>query len=156
MAISAAELEEERQHQLRVQQSLRVIQERADDAFAPWDFRAPTPVLGCDPDEYRRSLLIKAKKLLPGDNRLRHVEVRKLPSNALERFEDMIYPAAKATAYDRDSVADGETRRVVQTDTNGMKIINWVGNRSFIHDFARPGHRARIRTPDTHPGWFVK
>ena len=155
MAISAAELEEERQHALRVQQSLRVIQERADDAFARWGMSAPAPVLGGDPDEYRRNLLIKAKKLIPGDNRLRHVEVRKLPSNALPQFEDQIYATAKATAFNKDSVPDGEMRRVVQSDTNGMKIINWVGNRSFVHDFARPGRRARIRNPDREPGWFV-
>jgi hypothetical protein len=102
MSMSAAEIEDERQHALRVQRSLRVVQERADDAFAPWDMRARGPTLGEDPDKYRRDLLIQAKKLLPGTNRLRHVTIRQLPSSALGKFEDLIYPAAKAEAYSAD------------------------------------------------------
>jgi hypothetical protein len=130
MSLSAVEIAEEREHALRVQRSLRTIQERADDAFSPWDFRASSPVLGCDPDTYRRDLLIKAKRLLPGDNELRHVQIRQLPRDALGQFEDLIYPAAKAEAYNATSVSPGDMRKVVETDSNGMKMIRWVGQRS--------------------------
>jgi hypothetical protein len=85
-AITREEQEEIRQHALRVQSRLRGFQERADEALEPWGMRAPAPVLGCDPDEYRRDLLIKAKKPIPGNNRLRHVQVRQLPREALGKF----------------------------------------------------------------------
>jgi hypothetical protein len=140
-ALSRAEQEEEREHALRVQRALRAVQERADDAYQPWGFRAPAPVLGCDPDEYRRDLLIKAKRLLPGDNRLRHVQVRQLPHSALGQFEDMIFAAAKAEAFRPDSVPEGEMRRVEERDSNGLKMIRWIGKVSFVKAMGRPGRR---------------
>jgi hypothetical protein len=155
MSLSATEIEEERQHALRVQRSLRVVQERADDTFAPWDFRAPAPVLGCDPDTYRRDLLIKAKKLLPGSNELRHVQVRQLPRDALRQFEDLIYPAAKGEAYNATSVAPGDMRKVVEVDSNGLKMIRWVGQRPFTDDFLQPGRIAKIRDPSQFPRAFL-
>jgi hypothetical protein len=139
--LSRQEIEEERQHALRVQRSLRAIQERADNSFEPWGFRAPAPALGCDPDEYRRSLLIKAKKLLPGDNELRHVQIRQLPRDVLSQFEDMIYPAARATAYSADSVPAGEMRAIQETDSNGLTMTRWIGQESFVKAMGRPGRR---------------
>jgi hypothetical protein len=155
--MSLAEIAEEREHALRVQRSLRVIQEVADDCFSPWDMRARGPTLGEDPDRYRRDLLIQAKKLLPGDNDLRHVQFRSLPSEALGQFENLIYPAAKAEAFKSSSVPAGDMRRVVEVDSNGMKMVRWIGQRSFVLDPAyghRPGRLARIRTPENSPGFF--
>jgi hypothetical protein len=147
--MSREELEEERQHALRVQRSLRAVQERADDAFEPWGMRAPAPTLGCDPDTYRRDLLIKAKKLIPGSNELRHVQVRQLPREALSAFEDQIYPAARATAYSADSVPAGEMRKVEEKDSNGMTMIRWIGQESFVKAMGRPGRRVLgFRFPD--------
>jgi hypothetical protein len=154
MSLSAIEIEEERAHALRVQRALRTIQERADDAFSPWDMRARGPTLGEDPDRYRRDLLVQAKKLLPGDNELRHVQVRQLPSSALGQFEDLIYPAARAEAYKSSSVAPGDMRKVVEIDGNGMKIIKWIGQRSFTDQFLQPGRLARIRDPSCFPNAF--
>jgi hypothetical protein len=146
--ITADEIEEERQHMLRVQRSLRGIQARADDAFEPWGFRAPAPTLGVDPDEYRRNMLVKAKRLLPGTNKLRHVKIWDLPRSALSNFEDQIYPAARATAFDSSSVPDGELRKVVKPTANGHSIIEWIGNESFVKSIGRPGRRVvAFRTP---------
>jgi hypothetical protein len=150
-----AEIEEEREHALRVHCSLRVIQERADDAFSPWDMRARGPTLGEDPDRYRRDLLIQAKKLLPGDNELRHVQVRQLPRDALGQFEDLIYPAAKAEAHNATSVSPGEVRKVVEVDGDGLKMIRWVGQRSFVDQFLQPGRYAKIRDPSQFPRVFL-
>jgi hypothetical protein len=155
--MSLAEINEEREHALRVQRSLRVIQERADDAFSPWDMRARGPTLGEDPDRYRRDLLIQAKKLLPGDNELRHVQVRQLPRDALGQFENLIYPAAKAEAHKSTSVPDGEMRRVVEIDSNGLKMVSWIGQRSFVLDPTyghRAGRLAKIRDPSCFPNAF--
>jgi hypothetical protein len=141
MSMSREEQEAERQHQLTVHSRLRSVQARADDCYEPWGFRAPAPALGCDPDEYRRDLLIKAKKLLPGDNRLRHVQIRQLPREALSQFEDMIYPAARAEAWKSDSVPRGQMRRVEEVDSNGMKMVRWIGQECFVKQMGRPGRR---------------
>jgi hypothetical protein len=134
-------MEEERQHALRVLRSLRAIQERADNALEPWGLRVRGPTLGENPDTYRRDLLIQAKKLLPGDNELRHVQIRQLPSDALRQFEDMIYPAARAAAYSADSVPDGQMRAIEETDKNGLKMTRWIGKESFVKAMGRPGRR---------------
>jgi hypothetical protein len=139
--MSREEMEEIRQHALRVQRSLRAIQERADDALEPWGLRARGATLGEHPDQYRRDLLIQAKKLIPGDNELRHVQIRQLPRSALSQFEDMIYPAAKATAYSADSVPAGEMRAIQETDGNGLKMIRWIGAECFVKSMGRPGRR---------------
>jgi hypothetical protein len=138
---STDDIEEERQHQLRVHRSLRSIQERADTAFTPWGFRAPAPALGCDPNEYRRDLLIKAKKLLPGYNELRHIQIRQLRSDALTQFENLIYPAAKAEAFKADSVPDGEMRKIHKPTANGHEITEWIGKESFVKDMSVPPRR---------------
>ena len=147
--MSSEEQEEEHQHALHVQRALRGVQERADNAFEPWGFRAPGPTLGVDPDEYRRDMLVKAKRLLPGSNELRHVKIWDLPHSALSRFEDMIYPAARATAYSADSVPDGEMRQIHKPTANGSEITEWVGRESFVKAMGRPGRRVvGFRYPD--------
>lgn len=60
-----------REQLLQVQASARVYQTRADEAFEPWGMRAPAPVLGEDPDDYRRKLMILAKNQLPESHELR-------------------------------------------------------------------------------------
>jgi hypothetical protein len=146
---SRAEAEAVRQHILRVHRSLQdTVQSRADEAFEPWGFRAPAPTLGCDPDEYRRDMLVKAKKLLPGTNRLRHVKIWDLPANALSQFEDLIYPQARAEAHRPDSVPPGELRKVHVPTANGHEIIEWVGQQSFVVGMGRPGRGVvAFRTP---------
>jgi hypothetical protein len=150
--MSAAELEEERQHVLRVHRSLQAnVQARADEAFEPWGFRAPAPTLGVDPDKYRRKMLDKAKKLLPGTNKLRHIEIWDLPASALGNFEDQIYPAARAEAFRPDSVPAGEMRKVHKPTANGHEIIEWIGRESFVKQLGRQGRRVTgFLFPDGH------
>ena len=54
-----------REQLLQVQASARVYQTRADEAFEPWGMRAPAPVLGEDPDDYRRKLGPPARAFYP-------------------------------------------------------------------------------------------
>jgi hypothetical protein len=92
-------------------------------------------VSGEDPDHYRRRLLIQAKNQLPDDHEYRGVTIKRLPSNALEPYEDLIYPACKDAAFRADSVPMGEMRRVEKIDQNGLKTVEWIGQRSFVEDF---------------------
>jgi hypothetical protein len=78
---------------LQVQASARVYQARADAAFESWGMRAPAPVLGEDPDDYRRKLMILAKNQLPESHELRKITVKRIPNDALDNFEKMYYDA---------------------------------------------------------------
>jgi hypothetical protein len=139
---------------LRSQHSARALQERADNALSPWGIRAPAPVLGQTYDEYRRKLAIMCKRQLPDKHELRRVQVRQLSADALAVFEPQIYDACKSAAYNADSVPDGQMRRVEEIDGNGLKIVKFIGQHSFVRDFTTRGRLARIRTPENSPGWF--
>src|SRR5262245_31172752 len=130
-----------REQLLQQQASGRVYQERYDNALAPWDQRAPAPVLGQDIDTYRRETLVKIKKLLPENHELRRVQIRQCPNDVLNVFEPQILEAARTEAYNANSVPLDQMRRVVEVDSNGLKIVKWIGQRSFVHDFTRPGRR---------------
>jgi hypothetical protein len=139
-----------REQLLRVQSSARVFQQRADDAFASWNMRAPAPVLGEDPDDYRRKLMILAKNQLPENHELRKVTVKRIPGDALDNFEKMYYDACRDAGSRNDSAPPGQMRMVEKVNPqNGQKFIEFLGTRSFIHDF--PSYARRVvgfRTPE--------
>jgi hypothetical protein len=149
---------------LQMQASARTYQERYDTALAPWDQRAPAPVLGQDIDTYRRETLVKMKKLLPEDHKLR-IPVRKMPNDVLDVFDPQICKAVHDAANDPYTVPPGQMRAVPKVNQGGTRVVEYVGalrednprlgQRSFIEDFKGPAFRARIRNPDTHPGWFT-
>jgi hypothetical protein len=131
-----------REQILQMQASGRVYQEQFDNAFQPWGVRAGAPVLGEEIENYRRIQLIKAKNLLPEGHELRKIQIRQLRSDALDVFQQQILKACKEAAYDKTSVpVDAPLRRVEHTDGNGMKVVDFIGQRSFIHDFNRQGRR---------------
>src|SRR6516162_8821277 len=101
-----------REQLLQVQASARVYQTRADEAFEPWGMRAPAPVLGEDPDDYRRKLMILAKNQLPESHELRKITVKRIPNDALDNFEKMYYDACRDAGTRNDSVPPGEMRMV--------------------------------------------
>jgi hypothetical protein len=130
-----------REQLMQMQASARVYQERFDSALSPWDQRAPAPTLGQDIDNYRRETLVKIKRLLPDDHELRNIQIRKMANDVLNVFEPQILEAAKAEAYNASSVPPGEMRRVVEVDSNGLKIVKYIGQQSFVKDMGRPGRR---------------
>jgi hypothetical protein len=130
-----------REQLLQAQASARVFQERADDALSPWDIRAPAPVLGQDVREYRRDLAVKLKRMLPEEHELRKVQYRRLDDATISIFEPQLYRAVQAEAHNPANVPPGEYRRVVKIDQNGMKQVDFIGQRHFVHEFTRPGRR---------------
>jgi hypothetical protein len=126
---------------MQMQASGRVYQERADNALSPWDIPAPAPVLGEDISKYRRDLAVKLKRLLPETHQLRKVQYRRLDDAILSAFEPDLYRAVRAEARNPNTVPRGEYRRVVKIDSNGMKMVEWIGQESFIKEFTRPGRR---------------
>jgi hypothetical protein len=130
-----------REELMRMQNSARVFQERADNVLQPWDIRAPAPVLGEDPAKYRRDLAVKLKKQLPDEHELRQVQYRRLDDTTLSAFEPQLYRAVHDEARNPASVPAGQFRRVVKLDANGLKTVEYVGQESFVKQFTRPGRR---------------
>jgi hypothetical protein len=126
---------------MRMQAAGRVYQLRYDDALSPWDMRAPGPTLGEDITEYRAKLAILAKKQLPEGHEMRKVQYRRLDTDIFDRFEPGLLQAVRQAAYDPTSVPAGEFRRVVEVDSNGMKMVRWIGQESFVKAMGRPGRR---------------
>jgi hypothetical protein len=127
--------------QIRQQASARVYQARYEDALAPWDQRAPAPTLGQSVEDYRRETLIKIKKLLPENHELRSVTIRRLPSDILDAFEPQFLQACRTEAYNPETVPAGHFRKVIELDSNGQKIVRFVGPESFVKQMGRPGRR---------------
>jgi hypothetical protein len=138
-----------RDQAMRMQASARVLQQRYDDALIPWDLRAPSPVLGEDIREYRARLAILAKKQLPVDHEMRKVTYRRLDSLVFDNFEPQLLQAVQRAAYDPTSVPMGEFRRVTEIAPDGMKIVKFIGQQSFVKDMGRPGRRVvSFQTPN--------
>ena len=139
-----------REQLLQVQASARVFQARADQAFEPWGMRAPEPIIGEDPDDYRRRLMIRAKNQLPENHELRKITVKRIPGDALDNFEKMYYDACRDAGTRNDSIPPGEMRMVEKVNPhNGRKFIEFYGTRSFIRDM-KPFVRRVLgfRTPE--------
>jgi hypothetical protein len=126
---------------MQMQASGRVYQERADNVLQSWDMRAPAPTLGQDIASYRRDLAVKLKKQLPEGHELRKVQYRRLDDATLSAFEPQLYNAVQAEAYNPNTVPKGEYRRVTEIDSNGLKIVKYIGQESFVKELTRPGRR---------------
>jgi hypothetical protein len=126
---------------MRMQASARVYQQRYDDALQPWDMRAPAPVLGQPIEEYRWKLAKLAKHQLPEDHQLRKIQYRRLDTAIFDNFEPELLQAVQRAAYDPTSVPVGQFRKVTEIAADGMKIVRWIGQESFVKDMGRPGRR---------------
>jgi hypothetical protein len=76
-----------REEVLQLHFAARVYQARYDSAFESWGMRAKNSVLGESVKDYRRTLAVQAKKLLPDDHQFRKVQYRSLKANAFEALE---------------------------------------------------------------------
>jgi hypothetical protein len=128
-------------------------EERFDSALAPWGARANAPALGQDLDDYRRDHLVRIKKLLPDDHALRSVPIRQLQPDALAVMEKQILAAASDSAWRPDAVPHGTIERRVQVDSNGQRVVHWLGTESFVKELGRPGRRVTsFRTDQGYVG----
>jgi hypothetical protein len=130
-----------REHLMQRQATARTFQARCDNSLQPWGIRAPAMVAGEPLDDYRRRLLREAQKRLPESDQWRRSRVRDLPDDVLPHAEQQIYDGCRAAALRPDSAAPGEIRRVEERDSNGLVQVKWIGERSFVRDFATPGRR---------------
>jgi hypothetical protein len=105
--------------------------------------------LGEDVNEYRAKLAILAKHQLPPDHELRRVQYRRLDSAIFDNFEPQLLRACRQEAYNPATVPPGEFRKVVEIASDGMKMVKWIGQQSFVKDMGRPGRRVvSFQTPN--------
>jgi hypothetical protein len=126
---------------LRAQNSARVYQQRYDDSLAPWNMRAPAPVLGQDVSEYRWKLARLAKKQLPEDHEYRQIQYQQLEKDAFDILEPRLLRAVSQEAYNPNNVPPGQFRVVPEVDANGLKTNRFIGQESFVKAMGRPGRR---------------
>ena len=100
-------------------------------------------------------MAVLGKKQLPEDHPLRKIQMRALADDAFPVVKAQLLSAVSQEAYNPNTVPeDAPLRRVETRDANGLTMVDWIGKRSFIFDFVRPGRLARIRNPDRDPAWF--
>jgi hypothetical protein len=132
-----------REQLLYQQAASRAYQERYDAVLAPWGARADAKPLTQDPEDYRRDLAVRAKKLLPEGHELRQVQYRSLRADAFDTLEPQLLAACRDSAWRADAVPRGQIERREKTDSNGFKAVHWLGSHSFVKDLPcyRPGRR---------------
>jgi hypothetical protein len=158
----------------------RKYQAEWDPIYREFGVTAPPRPDNVDPQYYNRKLAEGITRRIPNTdtkpfpgNSLTFRQIHNLEVAALERdiyrgFEDQIKSVGLAAANHPDSVGPNEImRRVEKIDPGGVKFIQWVGalrdknhpelgQRSFIEDFKPPVIlKAKIRNPDSSPGWFT-
>jgi hypothetical protein len=127
-----------REQVLQMQASARVYQAEWDEAFQPWGFRAPAPIIGQMPDEYDRDMAVLAKKQLRDDSDLKKVQYRSLEAPAFETLKPQLQKECKDAAS-RVRTASRPDRCAVlkRLYQNGLKTVEWIGQRSFVEDFKK-------------------
>jgi hypothetical protein len=142
---------QDRDRLARVQLDCTEFQARCDDAMSAYGVRAPSPVAGEDETGYKRRLLELVQERLPSTNALYRVPLGTMRADALEIIGEQILTAAKAMAFDPESVPRGVKVARSDNDTySGLKVTRWVGGDEahFIRDLTRPGRRlARLVDP---------
>jgi hypothetical protein len=133
----------------RQQQACQMWQAYYDDVGKQVGVRAPPPVLGQHPNDYRRETLRMFKKSFLNHHPLAKINMRGLPDDVLPQFEAQVLEAVPKEAYNPASVPEGELRRVERLDQTGrVAEINWIGQTSFVKDMGRPGRRVVSFTTD--------
>ena len=122
--------------------SARLFQERYDSTLRQVGMRAPEPVLGQDPNTYRRETMRTLKKTFLNNHSLHKINMRGLPDDVLPAFEQQVLSAVVTEAYNPKNVPLGELRKIERYDEYGkVKEIQFIGQECFVKDMNRPGRR---------------
>jgi hypothetical protein len=137
------------QDQLEYQKrSARLYQERFDNGLREIGVRAPEPVLGQVPNDYRREVLRAIKKNHLQNHELYKLNMRGLPDEVLDNFEPMVINAAKSELCNNDNVPPGELRKVDKINSFGRLCETNFYGESFVKQMNRPGRRVVSFTTD--------
>jgi hypothetical protein len=134
----------ERDQLARVQANTTEFQARVDDALAPYNVRAPSPVAGENETGYSRRLIQIAQERLPSTHPLYKVALGDMDASTLTVFADQILDAAKASAWDPSSVPRGTiAQRNLDDPYTGQRSVAFVGQESFIKSMSMPPRKLK-------------
>ena len=124
------------------QRTARIFQARYDDALREVGIRAPEPILGQDPYNYRRKALHTFQcNHIPQNHELAKIDPYKLPAETLDIFEPKIINAAITELTNPTTVPPGELRQVDKFDRLGRVCEHNFYGESFVKQMGRPGRR---------------
>ena len=147
----------------------RKWQEHFDDKLSRVGMRAPEPVLGQSVSDYRRDVLLKAKRaFIPRTQQLRQFSLDDIRGDALNIIEQKILEAVEVEAFNPANVERGTLRELPKVHPQtGHKMNVFIGQDHFamLHNFgvnasinfgggARPGRRMSLfneRTREWYP-----
>ncbi len=139
-ARKAGDKDKLRQHQLREEQA------DVDTLFAIHGLSAPPARADSSVNGYRRALAPMLARYLPDGHTLRALEWSDIPSDALPIFYSQLKAAVQESAFRPDSVPPGKMEKRIRRDQSGREVTEWIGQDSFVKDFAPPvTRRAKIR-----------
>ena len=117
--------------------------------------RAPAPTLGETVTDYRKKVLVQAKKaFIPRNHELRQFSLDDVRGDALTVLEPQILNAAVVEANNPLNVPPGELKKIERLDEYGkVRTIDFIGQEHFVKQMGRPGHFARLFNERTKE-WF--
>jgi hypothetical protein len=121
-------------------------QARADEALVSFGRRAPRPLAGEEPENYRRRV---ADLLRPYSPRWKEVPIAAMADATFKVCEEQIYADAVVAARTPTDLAGGGIRAVPKTSSGGHNVTEFVGGTHFVKQFARPPRRVMIRDPQS-------
>src|SRR5262249_52622545 len=130
----------------------RKWQEHFDGKLSQVGMRAPEPVLGQTVSDYRRDVLVKAKKaFIPRTHHLRQFSLDDIKGDALNVIEQKILDAVVVEAFNPANVPRGEIRVIQKLDPKtGHKMNIFIGQDHFTKFMGRPGRLAKFRPLSIH------
>lgn len=105
--------------------SLADAQARADAVYNAFGNRAPPPLQGELPIDYRLRLVKTVQKY---SQPWAEIDLRGLPAPALAVAETAIYADAQTAARSPADLAEGQLREIITTDEAGRRITSFVGD----------------------------
>jgi hypothetical protein len=112
-------------------------QHNYDQAFQPFNKRAPAPASDAHPGTYRRELFREAQRLLPSSSGLAGITAARIDSSAIVPFEQKLFEELRQEANapsweNRPDTCDDPRALRVKTDASGLKSYEFHAKESFI------------------------
>jgi chemotaxis protein histidine kinase CheA len=122
--------------------ALAEIQARADGVANAFGDRAPGPLAGETPVNYRRRLAAKFK---PHSSDWKDRDLSVVPDSMLDVAEKAIYADAERVAAHPADIAPGTLREIVKHDRTGRRISEFVGSPSAWMDQFKSPAQLQVR-----------
>jgi hypothetical protein len=162
-----ADASDKRSEAMRAAEQNLALQAHYDaEVFDSYGERAPAPVAGADPMDYKFNLMKAVRqKLSRADDRsidggpttvgtLAGLKFGGMSDEVLNALEPQLLQAAALQAakpHPSSLPPEGFVARHVVDDETGRRKTEWHGRRSFIADMGRPGRRIlRLQDPVNH------